>query len=76
MTGTQDGSREKIGRSAHANVRPTVDHRTMEDRGTLHRIEDDLELSWIDQWAKDGVREIEAYLAKHLAFLSYLDETA
>jgi hypothetical protein len=48
----------------------------MEDRGTLHRIEDDLEISWIDEWAKDGVCEIEAYLAKHLAFLSYLDETA
>jgi hypothetical protein len=48
----------------------------MEDRGIVHRIEEDLVTSWVEQWAESGVREIEAYLAKHLAFLTYLDETA
>ena len=48
----------------------------MEDRGIVHRIEDDLAASWVEQWAESGVREIEDYLAKHLAFLTYLDETA
>jgi hypothetical protein len=48
----------------------------MDERGTLHKIEDDLETSWIDVWAAGGIREIEQYLAKHLAFLTYLDETA
>jgi hypothetical protein len=48
----------------------------MEERGTLHLIEDDLKSSWVDDWAALGIGEIEAYLAKHLAFLAYLDETA
>ena len=48
----------------------------MEVCGTLHRIEDDLAEGWVDQWAEDGVDAIEEYLAKHLAFLVYLDETA
>jgi len=45
----------------------------MDPRGALHRIEDDLADSWLDRWAEDGVRAIEGYLAKHLAFLSYLE---
>lgn len=48
----------------------------MDDRGTLHLIEDDLKQSWVEAWAAGGLREIESYLAKHLAFLTYLDETA
>jgi hypothetical protein len=48
----------------------------MDERGTLHLIEDDLQTSWVELWAAGGIREIEAYLAKHLAFLAYLDETA
>jgi hypothetical protein len=47
----------------------------MEDRGTLHLIEDDLKTSWVEDWAAGGIGEIEAYLAKHLAFLTYLDES-
>jgi hypothetical protein len=62
-----------MGRTAHVNVRPTVDHAVMEPRGTLYRIEDDLADGWLDEWAGGGVRAIEEYLAKHLAFLSYLD---
>ena len=48
----------------------------MEDRGILHRIEDDLSDTWFDDWAESGVRAIEDYLAKHLAFLSFLDEAS
>ena len=44
------------------------------DRGILHRIEDDLTETWVEDLASGGVSEIEAYLAKHLAFLTYLDE--
>ena len=48
----------------------------MEDRGTLHRIEDDLTDTWVEDLASTGVQSIEAYLAKHLAFLTYLDEAS
>ena len=47
----------------------------MSERG-LHYIEDDLSETWLDQWAEDGVQAIENYLAKHLAFLSFLDEAS
>jgi hypothetical protein len=46
----------------------------MEPRGILHRIEDDLSETWVEEWADGGVQAIESYLAKHLAFLSFLDE--
>ena len=46
----------------------------MEVRGILHRIEDDLSETWVEEWANGGVQSIEGYLAKHLAFLSFLDE--
>ncbi|HEY8628301.1 MAG TPA: hypothetical protein VIL56_08285 [Gaiellaceae bacterium] len=44
----------------------------MTDSG-LHHIEDDLSETWVEEWAADGVCELEAYLAKHAAFLSFLD---
>jgi hypothetical protein len=47
----------------------------MDERGKLHLIEDDLKTSWIELWAHGGIREIEAYLAKHQAFQAYLDDT-
>jgi hypothetical protein len=43
------------------------------ERG-LHRIEDDLGNTWIEDWAGAGVAEIEEYLAKHAAFLSFLED--
>jgi hypothetical protein len=43
------------------------------DSGILHLIEDDLSETWVEEWATRGVRELESYLAKHLAFLSFLD---
>ncbi len=46
----------------------------MDKRGTLHVIEDELAPAWLEEWAEGGVQAIEAYLAKHLAFLSFLDE--
>ncbi len=55
-----------------ANVRLRVDHPGMSERG-LHRIEDDLADTWLEDWAGAGVAEIEEYLSKHAAFLSFLD---
>lgn len=49
------------------------DARTPMNDFTLHHIEDDLSESWVEDWARNGVDEIEAYLAKHAAFLSFLD---
>lgn len=46
----------------------------MDERGILHRIEDDLADGWVENLATQGVDSIEAYLAKHLAFLTYLDD--
>ena len=65
-----------MGRTAHAAVRVRVDYRAMDVRGTLHRIEDDLSESWLAEWAEGGVLEIEGYLAKHLAFLSFLEDAS
>lgn len=48
----------------------------METSGNLHRIEDDLRVDWVEALAGEGVQAIEAYLAKHLAFLAYLDEAS
>jgi hypothetical protein len=48
----------------------------MDERGTFHRIEEDLTPNWVEEWAAEGVEAIEEYLAKHLAFLSYLDDVA
>ena len=46
----------------------------MDVRDRLHLIEEDLADGWVEDWAGDGVDAAEAYLAKHLAFLSFLDE--
>jgi hypothetical protein len=48
------------------------DHSLMSERG-LHYIQDDLSETWLEDWAGAGVGEIEAYLAKYAAFLSFLD---
>lgn len=54
-----------------AVVRLDPDHSGME-RG-LHHIQDELTDTWLEDWAGAGLAEIEAYLAKHAAFLSYLE---
>lgn len=48
----------------------------MDDGGILHRVDDDLTDAWIEDWAETGVQAIENYLAKHLAFLSFLGEAS
>jgi hypothetical protein len=58
-----------------AGAAPIISLR-MDGGGMLHRIEDDLSASWLEEWVERGVTSIEAYLAKHLAFLTYLDDTA
>lgn len=55
-----------------ADVRPSPDHSAMSDRG-LHHIEDDLNDTWLEDWAGAGLAELEAYLAKHAAFMGFLD---
>ena len=55
-----------------APVSADVDHSRMSERG-LHRIEDDLAETWLEDWAGAGVAEIEDYLTKHAAFLSFLE---
>jgi hypothetical protein len=49
-----------------------VDSYGMSERG-FHRIEDDLNETWLEDWAGAGVAEIEAYLAKYAAFHAFLD---
>ena len=44
----------------------------MSERG-LHRIEDDLAETWFEDWAGAGVAEIEEFLAKHAAFLRFIE---
>lgn len=43
------------------------------NEGTLHRIEDELGERWLEEWAGEGVAAIEEYLAKHLAFETFLE---
>jgi hypothetical protein len=40
---------------------------------SYHRIADELEPTWLEHWAEDGIAELEAYLEKHAAFLRFLD---
>jgi hypothetical protein len=49
-----------------------VDHAPMSERG-LHRIDDDLADTWLEDWAGAGVAEIEDFLAKHAAFLRFIE---
>jgi hypothetical protein len=39
----------------------------------LHRIEDEIGEGWLEHWLESGLEKIEAYLAKHAAFLAYLE---
>jgi hypothetical protein len=64
-----------MGRTAHVDVRREVDDQLMDERGVLHCIEDDLGVSWVEEFAAEGVQALEAYLAKHLAFLTFLEDS-
>ena len=47
----------------------------MEEHG-LHRIEDELGENWLEQWLEQGLGLLEAYLAKHAAFVDFLEAEA
>ncbi len=51
-----------------------ADHQGMSDRG-FHRIEADLEESWLEDWVGVGIAELESYLAKHAAFVAFLERS-
>ena len=55
-----------------ALARARADHPRMSERG-FHHIADDLDDTWVEDWAGAGVCEIESYLAKYAAFDQYLD---
>jgi hypothetical protein len=42
------------------------------ERG-FHSISDDLSETWLEDWIGAGIHEIEEYLAKHAAFLAFLE---
>ena len=50
------------------------DHLVMADGDLhLHRIEDEIGDGRFERWLESGLEKIEAYLAKHAAFLAYLE---
>jgi hypothetical protein len=61
-----------LSRSAHGLGLSRADFTYMSERG-MHHIADDLSETWIEDWAGAGVAEIETYLAKHAAFLLFLE---
>jgi hypothetical protein len=63
----------RMSRSAHGAVRGLCRYLPPVSERGLHRIEDDLSETWVEDWAGAGVLEIEALLAKHAAFLSFLE---
>jgi hypothetical protein len=52
--------------------RKEADDPRMSDR-QIHLIEEDLDDGAVEAWAAEGLRELDAYLAKHAAFLTFLD---
>ena len=52
--------------------RAQIDHPFMGER-EIHLIEEDLGDGAVETWAAEGVLQLEAYLAKHAAFLAFLD---
>ena len=66
-------SRLEMSRSAHGAARGLRRSSVqMSERG-LHSIGDDLSETWFEDWAGAGIAEIEDYLAKHAAFLAFLE---
>ena len=45
----------------------------MDLRGPLHHIETDLSDGSFEDWTGSGVEALEAYLAKHVPFQTYLE---
>jgi hypothetical protein len=40
----------------------------------LHRIDDDLNETWLDEFIAEGLDEVEAYLRKHADFQTFLED--
>ena len=70
LNGTHKPSNEPFGPWRRPATLPIF--MSMSERG-LHHIEDDLSETWLEDWAGAGVLEIEALLAKHAAFLRFLE---
>jgi hypothetical protein len=45
----------------------------LSERG-LHRIDEDLNESWLEEFAAQGLAEVEAYLRKHSDFQTFLED--
>jgi hypothetical protein len=43
------------------------------DEPAVHRIEDELGERWLQQWLEQGLAVLEVYLAKHAAFIDFLE---
>jgi hypothetical protein len=43
------------------------------EESAVHRIEDELGERWLQQWLEQGLAGLEAYLAKHAAFIDFLE---
>ena len=56
-----------------ARVSAQVDDPPVVSERGFHYIADDLEDTWLEDWAGAGVAEIEEYLDKHAAFLRFLE---
>lgn len=54
--------------------RDRADDSDVSNERHYHRIADELESGWLESWASDGITEIEAYLAKHAAFIAFLED--
>ena len=52
--------------------RRRADDASMSERG-FHYIAEDLDETWLEDWAGAGVAEIEDYLGKHDAFRRFLE---
>ena len=42
----------------------------------LHRIDNEIRDGWLEEWVDEGVEQIETFLAKHAAFLAFLEHRA
>lgn len=50
-----------------------ADNRAVDER-VLHRIDEDLSDEWLDSFVARGIEEVTAYLGKHAAFQSFLED--
>jgi hypothetical protein len=56
--------------------RPAPIMRPVIEGSSTHRIVEELQPGWLEQWIATGIEAVEEYLAKHAAFLAFLGEDA